>query len=180
MQDTNIFIEKIDGSKRQIEWTELNQLKKDILWIFDENGGELHNSFVPSDSFTLPYWEYLSIDGDKYFYDDQKTFYQQGTLIIILCMLAEYVDIQGGSRLVFSDISLKDILSYVRKFNPTNESQNSLKEFTILGLLIAMAITKEDIAKNEDFEHSKLDKFLAALRWVDKTFIQTYYKSKLT
>lgn len=31
MQDTNIFVEKVDSSKRQIGWTELNQLKKDTF-----------------------------------------------------------------------------------------------------------------------------------------------------
>ena len=180
MQDTNIFIEKIDGTKRQIDWTELNQLKKDILWIFDENGGELHNAFVPDYSFTLPYWEYMSINGDKYFYDDQKNFYREGTLIIILCMLAEYVDIQGGSQLVFGDNNLKDILNYTKRFKPVNENQDSLKELAILGLSIAVTITKEEIAKNEDFQHSDLKKFLSTLHWVDKKFIQSYYKSKLT
>lgn len=180
MQDTSIFIERLDGSKRPIEWTELNQLKKDILWIFDENGGELHNAFVPNYSFSLPYWEYASINGDKYFYDDQKKFYREGTLIILLCMLAEYVDIPGGSQIVFGGNELKTILSYVRQFEPTNENQNSLKELLVLGLSIAMTITKEDIAKNEDFEHPELGKFLSALTWVNKTFIQPYYKSKLT
>ena len=180
MQETNIFIEKNDGTKRQIDWIELNQLKKDILWIFDENGGELQHSFVPNYSFTLPYWEYASINGDKYFYDDEKNFYREGTLIIILCMLAEYVNIQGGSQLVFGDNDLKVILNYIRQFEPANENQNSLKERAILGLSIAITITKEDIARNEDFEHPELDKFLSSLLWADKKFIQLYYKSKLT
>lgn len=180
MQDTNIFVEKIDGTKRQINWIELNQLKKDVLWIFDQNGGELHNSFVPDYSFTLPYWEYVSINGDKYFYDADKDFYREGAHIIILCMLAEYVDIPGGSQLVFGDTDLKDILSHVRRFEPANENQNSLKELTILGLSIAVTITKEDLAKNEDYKHPEIDKFFSTLRWVDKTFIQAYYKSKYT
>lgn len=179
MKDTNIFTEKIDGSKRQTLWTELNQLKKDILWIFDENGGEIQNAFVPDYSFTLSYWEYVTINGDKYFYDDHKNFYREGVLIIILCMLAEYVDIQGGSQLVFGDADLKEIVSYVRLFKPTSVNQNTLKELTILGLTIAISITKDDIAKNEDFEHSDLDKFRSTLQWVNNTFIQAYYKSKL-
>lgn len=179
MQDTEIFIEKIDGTKRQIDWIELNQLKKDILWIFDENGGELHNAFVPDYSFTLPYWEYTSINGDEYFYDDQKNFYKEGTLVIILCMLAEYVDIQGGNQLVFGNNNLKYILNYVRRFKPINNNQALLKDLTILGFSIAVIITKEAIAKNEDFEHPDLNEFLATLRWVEKTFIQSYYKSKL-
>lgn len=180
MQDTSIFVEKIDGTKRQIDWTELNQLKKDILWIFDENGGDLINAFVPDYSFTLPYWEFVTINGDKFSFEKQKKFYREGTLIIILCMTIEYIDIQGGNQLFFSNHKIEDVFTYIRQFQPANESQNSLKEFLILGLSIAASITKEDIARNEDFEHPDLHHFLTTLYWVDKTFIHSYYKSKQT
>lgn len=179
MQDTDIFIEQVDGTKRQIDWHELNQLKKDILWVFDENGSELHNAFVPDYSFTLPYWEYITLTGDEYFYDEQKQFYREGTLIIILCMTAEYVDIIGGSQLVFGDNKAENILDYIRQYEPVNEKQSSLKELVILGLSIATSITKEDIARNEDFEHPQLRNFYAKLPWVSQTFIQTYYRLKL-
>jgi len=179
MQDTNIFIEKIDGTKRPIEWTELNQLKKDILWVFDENGQELHHAFVPDYSFTLPYWEYVNLSGNQYLYDEQKQFYREGTLIVILCMVVEYIDIQGGNQLVFGVNKPEAILAYIRQFDPVNEKQTSLKELVILGLTIAISITKEDIARNKDFEHPDLNSFYARLPWVNQTFIQSYYKSKL-
>jgi hypothetical protein len=179
MQDTNIFVERIDGTKRSIGWTELNQLKKDILWIFDENGAELHNAFVPADSFILPYWEYVSLNSDQFFQDEEERFYREGTLVIILCMIAEYVDIPGGSQLVFGDTKIKDILTFINKFEPVNEKQTSLKEIVLLGLSIAAVITEEDIAKNEDFKNSHLDRFYMQLRWVSKGIIQPYYKAKL-
>jgi hypothetical protein len=179
MHNTNIFIRKIDGSERSIDWTELNQLKKDILWVFDENGGELHNAFIPEYSFNLPYWEYLTIDGDRFFLEEQKQFFKEGALIIVLCMVAEIVDIQGGSQLLFGDTKMKDIIHLVERFNPINENQATLKEIVSIGLTIAASITKDQIAKNEDLEHPMLLKFYSMLPWVSKTFVQTYYKSKV-
>jgi len=179
MQDTNIFVDNTDGTKRQVEWTELNQLKKDILWIFDENGTELHNAFVPADSFILPYWEYVTLDGDQFFRDVEKCFYREGALVIVLCMLAEYVDIEGGSQVVFGDNNIADILTCVSQFEPINQKQTSLKEIVLLGLSIAGAITEEDIAKNEDFKCRDLDRFNSQLRWVSKEIIQPYYKAKV-
>jgi hypothetical protein len=178
MQNTNIFVSKLNDIQRQIDWIELNQLKKDILWVFDENGGDLHNAYIPDYSFTLPYWEYVTLNGDKYFYDEQKNFYKEGALIIILCMVAEYVDIQGGSQLVFHDNKIEDILVYINRFEPVNEQQSFLRDIVILGLSIAVSITEEDIARNEDFEHPDLSRFYEKLPLVDKTFIQTYFKSK--
>src|SRR5688572_31557180 len=141
MKDTNIFIQRNDGSKRQIDWVELNLLKKDILWMFDENGKELQHAFVPEYSFTLPYWEYATINGDKYFYDEQKHFYRQGSLIVILCMIAEYIDIQGGNQMVFGDNKVERIVEYISRFEPLEESQNKLKQIVIMGLSIATSIT---------------------------------------
>ena len=178
MKGTIIFVERINGSKREIEYEELNQLKKDILWMFDENGSELHNSYVPHYSFTLPYWEYATLNGD--FYDKEKQFYREGALIVILGMVAEYVDIEGGSQLVFGDNKIEDIINYISKLEPLDEEQNSLKELVLLGLSIASSITKEDIEKNELFKHPQLKQFYSRLSGISKTFIEPYYKSKLT
>lgn len=147
--------------------------------MFDENGSELHNAFVPDYSFILPYWEYVTLNGDKYLQEKEKHFYREGALIIVLCMVAEYVDILGGSQLVFGDNPIDDITACIRQFEPINENQTSLKEVVIMGLSIAASITKEDIAKNEEIKHPGLSSFYARLPWVNQTFIQSYFKSKI-
>jgi hypothetical protein len=179
MQDTNIFIQKVDGTTRQISWVELNQLKKDILWMFDENGNELPNAFVPDDSFTLPYWEYVTLEGGKYFSAKENQFYREGALIVVLCMILEYIDIQGGNQLIFGDNTIQDILKYITSFQPIDEKQKGLKELVISGLTIAASITKEDIARNENFQHAALNDFHAEMAWVSKNFILAYYNAKL-
>lgn len=173
-----MFTESPNGIKRKIDWPELNQLKKDILWIFDENGGELQIAFVPPYSFTLPYWEYATISSDEHFGD--KDLYREGALIILLGMLAEYTDIPAGCQTVFGATSFEEIVAGIRLFVPENENQRYLKEAALLGLSIAASITKEDISSNEECEHPHLPDFRSRLRWADKTFIQAYYKAKLS
>jgi hypothetical protein len=41
--DFNMYIQPLEGSKREIDWPELNQPKKDILWIFAEKA----KSYIP-------------------------------------------------------------------------------------------------------------------------------------
>lgn len=120
----------------------------------------MHAAFVPDHSFTLPYWEYISLNGDKWFAESDKSFYISGTMIIMLCMVVEYIDIPGGSQSVFGDTNMNDILTYVRRFDPSNKNQVDLKELLVLGLSIAATITAGDIEKNDDFGHPDLKKHL--------------------
>lgn len=172
-------IQKEDGSIREVSWEELNQLKKDILWMFDENGDDLCYAFVPEYSFKLPYWEYVTLKGDG-IYTEELQFYRQGVLIVILCMLSEYVNIQGGTRFVFGNTTIQEIMRYVSRFKPTNEKEDGLQELVIAGLTVAAMITEEDFYRNEDFEHPELDKFYGKLRWASENFIRAYYKNKLS
>ena len=51
MAQTNIYFSPND-TKREVDWPELNDLKKDILWIFVENTFQLNAAFVPKENFT--------------------------------------------------------------------------------------------------------------------------------
>ncbi len=178
MQLTDIFLLQLNNTKRQIGWEELNQLKKDILWVFDENGRELHNSFIPDYSFPLPYWEYATFSGGESISNEEKNFYVDGALIIVICMIAEYIDIPAGSQLVFGKTKIADISSFIKTFDPVSEKQIKLRDIVLFGLSIVENITQEDIVKNEEFEHPDLDKFYSYLPWVSETFIDPYYKMK--
>ena len=120
MQEATIYTNNLEGITRNIGWAELNQLKKDILWIFDENGNQLHAAFVPDHSFTLPYWEYISLNGDMWFTENERSFYISGTMIIILCMVIEFIDLVGGSLLGVGEPKIDDNLGYNRRIVPSN------------------------------------------------------------
>ncbi|MFN7601162.1 MAG: hypothetical protein ACK5R0_07165 [Bacteroidota bacterium] len=143
----HIFLTTKTGNRREIEWVELNQLKKDILWVFDENVGDLHNSFVPDYSFPTKYWEYLRLDGDKYFRDEEKRFYKQGVLIVTLCMTVEYIDTTSGNQHISGGTKIDEIIDYVSDFIPSDNDEKRLKEIVILGLRIAASMTPTDLMK---------------------------------
>jgi hypothetical protein len=178
MKEGYKFIRRLDGTEREIDWEELNQLKKDILWIYDENFGDIINAFVPVDSFKTKYWEYLTLDGDKWFYDDEKAFYHSGALIILLCCCSEYLDIAGGSQDVFEQEKLPLIKEYVEQYLPKNEQEKLIKEKVLLGLNIALSITPENLIDNE-FVHEKTAEYYEGLNELGNTVIKNYYEEKL-
>src|SRR5688500_5501388 len=102
----HIYMTTATGEKQEIEWDELNQLKKDILWVYDESVGDLHNPFIPDHSFSTKYWKYLKLDSDKFFVEKERKFYKEGVLIIILCMAIEYIDTTGGNQNVFGETKM--------------------------------------------------------------------------
>ncbi len=173
-----MFIRTIDNQKRIIDWTELNQLKKDILWIFDENTGQLNASFVPEHSFSNQYWKYLTLDNDEILSQSDINFYKEGVLIIILCMTVEYMDTTSGNQKVFGDTSIHLIDSYIEMFNALNQNQEKLKFLVRLGLTIAASMTQQDLLDTGEYNHKDLDTFYSQLNWVDTTFIKLYFNSK--
>lgn len=173
-----IFIVKPDNTKHEVDWMELNQLKKDILWIYDENLGQINAAFTPSYSFNLKYWEYLTIDGDKLFCKEDKDFYKMGVLVILLCLCVEYNDITSGDQQVFKRHELPIIIKYIKDFKAKDKYEKIIKEKILIGLNIAISLTKEQLV-NSGFEHKDLPKFIENINAIGDYFIISYYKSKI-
>lgn len=165
-----------DGKQKEVDWTELNQLKKDILWVFDENTTDLFNAYIPKDSFQRTYWEYLSLNGDKFFYEDEKDFYIQGVLIIILCMTIQYIDTTSGNQDIFGESEIDFIIKCIKDFKPRNPNQNRLKDIVVTRLKTANKLTKDDLI-NKEYDRGNLDDFIKDLKWIDSEFIQSYFRS---
>ncbi len=178
MKESNTYIIQSAGDKRIIEFEELDQLKKDILWIYDENLGNLPSAFVPHTSFKMKYWEYLTLNGSQWFTEEDKEFYQTRALIILLCFCVEYIDIIAGNQEVFNRSELPTILNYVQNYTPRNEAEQRLVNKVILGLEIAKSLTDEQL-KDTDFEHDLLKEFYDNLKEIGDDFIKKYYEDKL-
>ena len=178
MKEGYKFIKQPDGSEREVDWAELNQLKKDILWIFDENFGDIGNAFVPPYSFSLKYWEYLTLDGDKWFYEEERVFYHRGVLVVLLCLCSEYIDVAGGSQDVFNRKELPIVAKYVEEYLPRNQQEQLIRERILLGLSIAQSMTEDDVINNE-FVHEDNDKYYQDINNIGNAFILDYYKSKM-
>ncbi|KAB2807698.1 hypothetical protein [Phaeocystidibacter luteus] len=178
MKDGYQFITQPDGTSREIDWEELNQLKKDILWLYDENFGEKYGVFVPEYSFRSNYWEYLTLNGDKWFQEDEKAFYRTGCLIILLYFCIEYIDIEAGNQRVFERSTLPEIISYVNGFQPNTEIEKSIKEKVLLGLEISLSMTPENL-RDSDFEHERTAEFYNGSHELTDRVIRKYYEEIL-
>ena len=173
-----IFIIQSDGTNREVDFMELNQLKKDILWIYDENYHDLNCAFAPSYSFRMKYWEYLTLKGDKSFYENDKNFYIIGSMIILLALCVEYNCIASGDQKVFNKEDLPQIIKYVSNYVPKDDAEIGLKEKLILGLKIANSITEEQLI-NSEFEHELDEVFYEGLKEIGIDFIGYYYENKI-
>ncbi len=178
MKEGYKYIIKSDGTKREIEYQELNQLKKDILWIYDENICEINCAFAPSYSFKLKYWEYLSLNGDKWFNIEEKQFYKVGALITLLCFCIQYIDIASGDQKVFNKSEIPTIKKYVENYIPNDVREKRLKDKILLGLKIANSMTETQL-QNTDFVHELTDEFYINLKKIGDDFIVSYYEQKL-
>jgi len=178
LESESIFIILPNGSKRGIDYLELNQLKKDILWIYDENLGQLNAGFAPSGSFNSNYWEYLTIDGDKWFYEEDKTFCRTGVLVILLCLCVEYNCIASGDQQVFKREELPTIMDYVTYYEVKNTAERRIKEKILMGLNIAISMTPNQLI-DTDFEHKDLPQFYENMNEIGDHFMLSYYQSKL-
>ena len=178
MKEGYIYIVQSDGTERKIGFEELNQLRKDILWIYDENIWQVNSAFAPSYSFKMKYWEYLTLNGDKWFYEEEKQFYKIGSLIILLCFCVEYNEIASGDKNVFKREDFPLVTKYVENYKPKNEAETRLKNKISLGLKIATSITEEQLL-NTDFEHELIEEFYKDLKKIGDDFIVSYYEQKL-
>jgi hypothetical protein len=178
MKDGAIFISNLDNTKREVDWVELIQLKKDILWIYDENIGRLNAGFIPHYSFSLKYWEYLTLDSDKLLYEEDRVFYKTGVLVILLCQCVEYNCIPSGNQQVFNRSDLPTIFKYVEDYKPKNGSESRIREKILFGLTIAKSMTEEQLIDN-GFEHQDLPEFYDKINAIGDDFMFSYYRSKL-
>lgn len=172
-----INIEYIELSRKFIE---LNQLKKDILWIYSFNTGELNCAFVADNSFDLKYWEYLSFDKKRNLIkDEEERFYLNGCLVILLCYLIEYLDTTGGNQKIFQETKLIEIIEILNHFESMNADQLRLKEILIDGYNLANSMTESELRNSDGFEHPEKEKLFGELKWIDRTFIKSYFKEMI-
>jgi hypothetical protein len=170
----SIFINTKFG-KRKIDWGELHQLKKDILWIYDENAGGMKDPYVPFQSFNARYWEFVTLHTDKILSDHEIKFYKQGALIITLCMAVEFMDTIGGDQQLFGDVSINEVMDYINAFEPIGPDEIKLKETVVLSLSIIGSMTEYDKRNSFGFTHPDMETLDQNLEWVDTTFVKSYF-----
>ena len=171
------WINTLDGNHKDVPWFELIQLRKDILWAFDENGPFMHSASLYDECFTLPYWEYACLSGDVHFDKRERNFYKEGGIILTIMQTVSYLHTRRYNPHPFGKTPLKEVQEYIEAFTPSNKRQKRLHEIASSG--IAVAVFKEEKIYGEvDIEYLTID-FLCNLFWVRQACIEKYYKRYL-
>lgn len=179
MGETGVFIQNMDGSSIELTWIELNQLRKDILWVFDQNVGDLWNPFVPLDSMTLPYWVYTTLNSDSYSNPAELQFLREGAMIIILCVITEHIDVECADREVFKYYKPETIGHYIHRIEADSEQQEELIALIRSGLRMAADLDNNAYWDEYGYHHPERDAYFAKLGWVNDTFIVPYFRSRV-
>ena len=173
------FIEKLRGERIELDFADIEPLRKEILYYFDQNMGDIINAYVPNSDYKHKYWEYLNFHGEKHSYEEEENFFIDGCLLIINAMICEYLDIIGGNQKVFGNTKLEEVYKYILNFEPKDNYQDKIKSTTLKGLEIAESITDKIINTNSEFKHPNLFSYYEEVKWIDEKIIGDYLKDRI-
>ena len=125
---STLWIDLIDGSKREIDFIEVEKVIKDFCFIRHElsNYSYLYASQLSFDShLNLPYWEYLFINGQ--INESDKNELKEGALLAIYLLFAEIYEAEGFSFLYKHELFDK-IRKTIEAYKPDNDKQEKLIE----------------------------------------------------
>ena len=175
------FIRNLDGTEIQCTILELTRLTKDILWFYTENGPDLHNASMPADFAPVAYWQYPLLEGDRFEDEIELNFYKEGALIIVYCMISEFLALERGNQKIFGQTAIKEIIAYIDKFQPTNDNQKILQGSVLGGLYIIEFITEDDIKAGYSRNMaSAIRDFYSKSGWITKTFVEPYFERMMS
>ncbi len=171
------WVTSIKGLRREVDYPELTALKKDILLFYEWNIGEgnLSNTFFTKDTYMLNYWKYLSLDGDKWFYEKDRAFYKEGCLALIVGMVHEFLDYASGNQKIFGNTSIDLILKYLELCTVNNQEQKKLFNLTRLSLIIAKEATFD--YSDNDFTHPNILELIEGGKWIHDTLIKKFFEN---
>ena len=173
------IITKLNNEKIELGFSEVEPLRKEILYYFDQNMGDIINAYVPDSDFKHKYWEFLNFEGEKHSYKGEECFFIDGCLLIINAMICEYLDTIGGNQKVFGEIKIQEIIEYVHNFEPVENYQAKIKNITLNGLEITESITEEIIDNTSEFQHPDLSSYYENVKWIDRKVIKDYLTNRI-
>ncbi|WP_291727603.1 hypothetical protein [Bernardetia sp.] len=175
-----IFATKLSGEQVELDYKHIEPLRKEILYYFDQNIGDIKNAYVPESDYTYNYWEYLNIEGTDLYKQDEN-FFIDGCLLITNAMVCEYINIPSGNQQVFKTTTLQEITDYVSAFKPKEDYQHEAKIITLTGLKIAKSISdKLDILEDiSETQNPRLLSFYEGAKWLDEKVIGGYLSERV-
>jgi len=178
--NSTLWVDRIDGSRRGIDYVEVEKAIKDFCFIRHElsNYSYLYASQFQFDiHLNLPYWEYLFVGGQIDKFDKDKL--EEGALLTIYLFFIEIFEAEGYCFL-FRHNLFDTIAKTLNLYQPDNTKKKKMVD------IIKFAQENYSNDKLCDQGIDKLDKQTEILRntlnendnWVYFEFVEKYYIDK--
>lgn len=175
--NSSLWIDLIDGSKRDIDFIEIEKAIKDFCFIRHElsNYSYLYASQLSFDAhLTLPYWEYLFVNGQ--INESDKDELEEGALLTMYLLFKEIFEAEGWCFLYrhkLFDTIQKTLDTYIAgkdkklalvekiKFAQKHFSNEKLSDQYVQKPGEEAEVLRQTLAKNDE--------------WVYHEFVEKYY-----
>ena len=176
-EHSSLWIELVDGSKRDIDFLEIEKAIKDFCFIRHElsNYSYLYASQLSFDGhLILPYWEYLFVNGQKN--ECNKDELEEGALLTIYLLFKEIYEAEGWCFLYehkLFDTFQKTLDQYI----PNNDKKRELVErIKFIQKHYANKMLGDQYSQTLDKEAEMLRQTLTKNdEWVYYEFVERYY-----
>ena len=171
-----IWIDALDGTKIPVAPIEVMELRKEILFVFDQSIPAFEEGYILDECFKRSYWQFTRINGDVDFNDEERSFAIEGGLIVTIALVVQFLEPDYEDREIF-DENAAEALEYLEAFSSDDPLQQELAQITLFGIQLVITILTSGLSDN-DIEELKED-FYDELPWVTQNFIKPYYLKKL-
>ena len=176
-EHSSLWIELVDGSKRDIDFLEIEKAIKDFCFIRHElsNYSYLYASQLSFDGhLILPYWEYLFVNGQKN--ESNKDELEEGALLTIYLLFKQIYEAEGWCFLYehkLFDTFQKTLDQYI----PNNDKKRELVErIKFIQKHYANEMLGDQYSQTLDKEAEMLRQTLTKNdEWVYYEFVERYY-----
>lgn len=176
-EHSSLWIELVDGSKRDIDFLEIEKAIKDFCFIRHElsNYSYLYASQLSFDGhLILPYWEYLFVNGN--INENDKDDLEEGALLTIYLYYKEIYEAEGWSfiyKYKLFDIFQKTLDKYIPNKDKKRELVEKIK-------FVQTHYSNEKLSDRYLQKFDKIDEILKQTltqndKWVYYEFVEKYY-----
>jgi|WetSurMetagenome_2_1015567.scaffolds.fasta_scaffold319423_1 hypothetical protein len=177
-QESKLWINLPDGSRREIDFLEIEKAIKDFCFIRHElsNYSYLYSSQLAFDThLNLPYWEYLFVNGE--IGDHDRNELEEGALLTIYLFFVEIFEAEGWCYLYRNNL-FDTITKTIEAYKTDNKVSIQMIE--------KIKFAHQNIDKADSFNKQSLtiqeEQFIKTQnendRWVYSEYVENYYVLK--
>lgn len=159
-------------SSQELDWTEIQLVERDICLLYHQLADYSHimGDLYYGDVFSLPYWEYLDVDGLE---PERQRFVCDGCLVMLYAMAVDVLD-GSGTYLTMESERYSAVRNALDRLQPNGHATDRLASAlrTLIGLI-------DRDPSREDGSAELMDE-VAESTWVHEHFVRRYFIDRVS